>query len=479
MSLFLSLVLLLVGSLTGYEGGTLCLVAAQAILLAGFVAEKHVTSAGAFVFMSFLFFGVRPLHILAEGDVDLFARLFHLKISSEMLLNGLWWASAGLWCFALGVAIQRTIGGWKVRNLVRYSAIQTRVASQDYFVSVSSSYVALLLQAAALAAMLSMSGTGHSLYGSALGAYGYDLPMVLQGVQIFGVGVALERWRGRRGGSAHGILALSFLMLFMTSWLAREVTIFRGAYITPLMAAGFCLMLRYRGRLSYVWLIVPLLLLLPLFRTLGETRMLGNEKVKTELSEQVTEVLNPANYWRFFDSQGDMNIFDTFVAANEWEYSKKPYYMSWVYVPMHLIPRKLWPGKPQKGVLQDLGYTYGAPYSPGIAGFFIGDGGRVWMLGSMMLLGTVLSWMDMKILRMRPGYFKICAYGLVVVNALYLSRFFLWQYTYQLLYMLLPCWILSKWLKMDQRRRKPKNTVQELTPAHEGWENMSIREGGK
>jgi hypothetical protein len=479
MSLLLSFFLILLSHFTGYEAGTVWLVAAQAILLLGFVAEKHVTSAGSFIFMSFLFFGMRPLYLLFEGDLDLFSKLFHLTVSPEMLLRGLWWASAALWCFALGVHLQRMGGGWKINKLSRLSWDQMQAASQEFTVSARASNLGLLLQAVALAAMMMMSGAGRSLYGSALGAYVYDFPMVLQGIQIFGIGVALERWRGRKKGTSRYRLALSFLMLLMTSWLARDVTIFRGAYITPLMAAGLCLMFRYKGKVSYLLLIVPLVLLLPLFRTLGETRTLGNENVSEELSKQIAKVFDPASYWRFFNSTGDMNIYDTFVAANEWEPSKKPYFMSWLYVPLHLVPRKVWPGKPERGTLQDLKYTHGAPYSPGIAGFFLGDGGRIWMLGCMMVLGCILSWMDMKILKMRPGYFKICAYGLVAVNALYLTRFFLWQYTYQLLYMLLPCWGLSKLVKIARRRGQGEGDHREIESTNGDWDEMRIQEVGK
>ena len=50
----------------------------------------------------------------------------------------------------------------------------------------------------------------------------------------------------------------------------------------------------------------------------------------------------------------DMNIFDTFVAAKMHEPSFRPYLWSWIYVPLHLIPRKFWAGKPIGGVTQDF-----------------------------------------------------------------------------------------------------------------------------
>jgi hypothetical protein len=136
--------------------------------------------------MSFLFFGVRPLHLLLEGDKELFAALFRMVVTPEMLLTGLGWATAGLWFFVLGVLGQRMGGKWCVSQLTLQARSQMQAAAQAFYVSSSASYLGLLIQAAALAAMLGMSGAGRRLYASALGAYAYDFPMVLQGIQIFG-----------------------------------------------------------------------------------------------------------------------------------------------------------------------------------------------------------------------------------------------------------------------------------------------------
>ena len=40
------------------------------------------------------------------------------------------------------------------------------------------------------------------------------------------------------------------------------------------------------------------------------------------------------------------------------------------------IPRSLWPDKPISGILQDVSFANNVPYSPGLVGYFLLDGGR-------------------------------------------------------------------------------------------------------
>ncbi len=65
------------------------------------------------------------------------------------------------------------------------------------------------------------------------------------------------------------------------------------------------------------------------------------------------------------------------------------------------------------------------------------------MLLSMGVLGYLLSWMDWYVLTMRPGYLQSCLIGIFTINAMFLTRFFLWQYFYQVLYAAIPCVILA------------------------------------
>jgi len=123
-------------------------------------------------------------------------------------------------------------------------------------------------------------------------------------------------------------------------------------------------------------------------------------------------------------------------------------------VPLHLIPRAIWKSKPEKGVTQDMGYTKGAPTSPGIAGFFLIDGGLVWMLLCMAVLGYLISLLDWTILTMRPGYLQCCLIAIVTVNAMFLTRFFLWQYFYQVLYAAIPCIALAWYVNRPAKGRR-------------------------
>lgn len=100
----------------------------------------------------------------------------------------------------------------------------------------------------------------------------------------------------------------------------------------------------------------------------------------------------------------------------------------------------------------DIACTKGLPTSPGIAGFFLLDGGLWWMLICMALLGYLVSWLDWYILTMRPGYLQCCLIGIVTVNGMFLSRVFMWQYFYGVLYAVIPCLILAWYIGRDERR---------------------------
>ena len=152
-------------------------------------------------------------------------------------------------------------------------------------------------------------------------------------------------------------------------------------------------------------------------------------------------------YWEFYSGKGDINIFDTFVAARSSEPNVTPYLWSWAYAPLHVIPRKLWSGKPERGITQDLSFMNGAPYAPGIAGFFWLDGASDWcMLICMALLGAVVGYADGLILSMQHGYLRACLLGIIAVNAMFLTRFFLWQALWQTLYAVVPILLMYRFL---------------------------------
>lgn len=435
------------------------LAASQLALLAGEIRKRQVSGVGAFIFMSFLFFGVRPIYLIVEKDYRLLTKLFLLRVDLAELGDSMWWASAGLLCFAIGAFLAPRVNrGWIQRRRAK-----ARIQSLQQLVSPKVCYGLLFFQVLTLPVMYMLASIGRSLYGSAFGAYAYDLPVPLQSVHIIALVVLLERYLRTRSLQSLVLLGFSGFLFLDFTWLMRHVSMFRGFYVAGVMIAGIATLQRLKGRVGYAWLIIPVLALQPFFQYLGQDRYKKNEELaEVGLVDEVfgKQTLGEA-YWKFFDSRGDMNIFDTFVAAKNDEPSYRPYLWSWLYVPLHLVPRKLWPGKPERGTTMDLSFTRDAPYSPGIAGFFLADGGLFWMLGCMAVLGFLVSLLDCWVFTLPRGYLQYCLIGIVTVNAMFLSRFFLWQYFYQMLYAMVPCiflaWYFGRGVRHDRRPRDARH----------------------
>jgi hypothetical protein len=426
------------------------LAASQLALLVGQVRKGQVSGAGAFIFMAFLFFSVRPIYMVLERDYSLFNGLFMIRVGMAEIGDAMWWATAGLLCFAVGAFAAPKINRKWLRRRKSIAAMGT----QQALVSAQVGYGMMFFQLLTLPVMIVLSRMGRSLYGSGFGAYAYDLPVPLQAVHIITIVVLLERFLRTKTPQSVLMLGVSSLLFLAFTWLMRDVSLFRGFYIAGVMIVGLAALQRIKGRVGYAWLIVPVVLLTPLFQYLGGARSLQNE----QLTEQdiVDAVFQDQTlgetYWKFYRSSGDMNIFDTFVAAKKAEPAWYPYAWSWLYVPLHFIPRAIWKGKPERGTTQDFSYARGAPYSPGIVGFFVLDGGLLWMLGSMALLGFLIATLDVWVFTLPRGYVQYCLIGIVTVNAMFLTRFFLWQYFYQMLYAMIPIVVLAWWFGKSARQ---------------------------
>ncbi|MFM6171562.1 MAG: hypothetical protein ACKPB4_05400, partial [Sphaerospermopsis kisseleviana] len=305
----------------------------------------------------------------------------------------------------------------------------------------------MFFQLLTLPVMYVLAKSGRSVYGSGAGAYIWDLPVPLQAVHIVTVVVLLERYLRTKTPVSLFMVIVSSALFVEFTWLMREVSMFRGFYVAGVMIAGIAVLQRIKGRVGFVWLIIPVVALQPFFQHLGQDRY----KKNTEMAEEglVDEVFRDQTigeaYWKFYDGGGDMNIFDTFVAATKAEPSFYPYAWTWLYAPLHFIPRGLWQGKPRKGITMDLSFMRGRPYCPGVAGLFLLDGGFLWMLLSMLVLGYCVSFLDVYVFTAPRGYLQYCLVGIVTVNAMFLTRFFLWQYFYQMLYALVPCILLARY----------------------------------
>jgi hypothetical protein len=431
--------LVLGGVFWGTAFGCWLLIASELLLFARFIREP-VSGLGSFVFMSVMFFALRPIYILLHHDYGLLQHLFRVAPDIAMVHRNSFWSALGLSAFVLGGLVLR---GVLTRNLAA-GFLAERAAGIVRVPAFSDNLANVLLtsQVVSWILMKGIAAAGTGLYGSALGAYMYDLPAVIHGGQIACLMIFLERLIQRRTNA--GMYFAASALLFITfTFLMRDVSVFRGFYLAGLMIGGIAVAARVRRRVGYAWLIVPIIIALPLFRALGEMRYEERETIGQTVASRSAEIFRPESYWRFFDSRGDMNIFDSFIAASEANPNRRPYVLSWLYVPVHLVPRKLWPGKPERGVLQDHSFSHGAPYSPGIAGYFVLDGGRVWMVACMALLGSVVALLDLLAMRTRIDWLRSTIYAVFVINAMFLTRFLLWQYAYQVLYMLLPILALA------------------------------------
>ncbi len=422
------------------------LLASQLALLLGQIKTKQVSGVGGFIFMYCLFFGMRPLYMHLENDIAHFTQFFLIRVNVEVMGSAMWWATLALICFTLGARIAST----GHRRWIQRLAVRARTVSAATKPSAAMCGAAVVLQLVTLPVMYYISTLRRSIYVSDLGAYFYDLPMPMQAVHIFTVAVLAGRYWKARTLDAALLLALSVVFMLIFTWLMREVTNFRGFYLSGIIVVGLAVLHQLKPRVGYAWLIIPVIVAQPLFAHLGSERRKSNQ----ELAE--AGILEGAfaghglvgSYWHFYQGGHDMNIFDTFVAAKQAKPHFHPHVWSWAYVPLHWIPRAFWSSKPRQGITQDMRFARKAPLSPGISGFFLLDGGLWWMLGSMLVLGYLLSLLDAYVLTLPQGYLRSCLIGIVVVNAMFLTRLLLWQYFYQMLYMmfvvLLLDWVFRK-----------------------------------
>jgi hypothetical protein len=447
MFLILSLILLGLGYTLVDTMGIWLLFFSQVVLLLCEVRKGQVSGTSGFIFMSLLFFGIRPLYITIESDYSLILGLFRINPEFSKIHENMVLATLALVIFKLGsVSIQ----SWKKNYF------QERAARESSTLTlVPSSLVRWLVfaQMTTLPIMQYMVMGGQGLYGSAFGAFVYDFPIVMQAVHVFSFVVILERYLQRRHSNALFLTISSGILFLFFTWLMREVSMFRGFYLAGVMIVGIAALNRILLHVSMLWLILPILVLQPLFQTLGGARYLDNDSLK-ELNIVERTFDNDSigqRYWKFYDSGGDINIFDTFVAARASDPQVAPYLWSWIYAPFHVIPRKLWSGKPEAGITQDTSFLYGAPYSPGISGFFWLDGGGsdLWMIVCMAALGAIIGYLDGFVLSMRNSYLQACLLGIIIVNAMFLTRFFLWQALWQALYAVVPILLMNRFLAPD------------------------------
>lgn len=436
----LSLVSLLGSFLVPLSNATFLLVLlSQSLIFFSFLYSRRLSGVGSFVLLWILFFGMRPLYIVAESDFLLMNTVFKVNPDLSYLHFASVYASVLLLLFYFGCVFAHKSFSTPILRLSRFYG---QSESREPPAPIPVILVLILLQIISFIILSRLGGSGRSLYNSNLGAFLYELPMPLQALNVYASVSILFRYLRSRLVLDFSLCVFSLLLTANYTLQMRDISIFRGFWVFGLMILVISILYLLRNRVGYLSLLIPLIALQPLFEYLGRVRGLTND-------ELFSQTLPSLDYWSVYNSSGDYNIYDTFVASLLSTPDSTPYLLSWLYPFVHIVPRFLWPDKPANGILQDLSFLNGAPYSPGIAGFFWLDGGFLWAAICLFVLGFLLCNADLFAFSLTLGPFRCLLISLLVVNDMFLTRTFLWFFFWQVMYSLVPIWFLSRihWTK--------------------------------
>lgn len=395
---------------------------------------------GGFVFGFTLFFAGRPLYIVAHEYLPATNR-FNTIFDSHILYNSLFLAVASFLFFVLGTISLPALSLRYRQNLLCASLPITSSRPSQYLVLLASflSFISCII-----IYIFASLGKG-ALYSSSVGAYAYQLPVLLQGFCLASVVLSFERLAFHSRYTEMLLFILSASMLVFSTITMRDISIFRAFYLSGLLSAFCSIYYIIQARrlclpkLKYLALFT--LILLPAFRFLGSHRFLDNSSVLDIINSGGTDLVHA--YFSFFNESGDLNIFDTFVAALQYKPAFHPYIYSWLYAFFHFVPRFIWHSKPLAGITQDLSFLNGAPYSPGINGFFYLDGGIAWMFISMFILGLVLARLDVYVSSIRQISARAVLTSVITIYSIFLPRYLLWQFIYGIIALVIPFVLFS------------------------------------
>jgi hypothetical protein len=281
-------------------------------------------------------------------------------------------------------------------------------------------------------------------------AYLYLLPTLSHGVNLFAFVTILSKWcQSRAAPWAIGSI-VSAIFVITTAYILNNMSEFRGFYLVGILVCLVAAGLQFRRRIS-PWMLVAIILIYPFFKMLGTDRDLTNKEVL------LTKVLHPYDGYTdeglrtAFGPATDINMLDTLAASLYWEHAHRPYVLSYLYVFVHWVPRSWWPGKPENGILDDLGYLVNAqqgnfiPFSPGIIGFFNDDGGVWYMLLMMLALGAFMRYWQKRVALIVDHELFICVWSSLFLSSLVAVRYLPYQIVYSFAVFWVPC-VLLNWV---------------------------------
>lgn len=324
-----------------------------------------------------LFLFVRPLYILTFNDFEF---MNFLGISREAIPFALLVSIVGLAALYLGY--YSSVGPSLASRLPGGRADLSLRCLRNWGLFVLG--IGTLLYGVFLVGPASGSVASAALTGSAYFYLGIDVAAVGMLLLFYWVMVS-PRWRR--------ILLLALLLSVFFIAATYLGSRYRILYLGLALIASFYLL---RGKpFSFRSLLV---FLPPAFLYVAGVGLLRGGEREVTLGK-VSEFDLAAAVRRFFDSSGDLNIFDTFTKVLTVMPESFPFLMpgrTFLYLFVAFVPRSIWPGKPfptelvvSQEVTGDIGaVTVGTGYSYSLPGSFYIEGGIVMVLIGMFIFGV-------------------------------------------------------------------------------------------
>jgi hypothetical protein len=411
-------------------------------------AESHrfggVTLTSCFVTISGFVFGSRAIYIALNDDFSIMNG-FGLPGSHAIVIDAMAYVTICMVAYIMGamalcgkvlrsqrlqlVAVSRKMAALNLTPLYLYGQIGLTVLLLPY----------------------GLGAVRSAIYETSDSAYIYLLPTLAHGFDLYFFTHIFSRWWGNRTAGGSVAVLVWFGLTIFHAYLLSNMSPFRGYYLAGLAACAIAFLLIIRHRVSW-WFLVGIFAIYPLFKSLGSARAMTNSEMIAEVVLQPTQAYTSDGLKQAFGQYTDLNMLDTLTASLAWEHNRRPYLLSFFYPLVHWIPRSWWKSKPTGGVLADLGYVYSSelkrevPYSPGIIGFLNDDGGKIYMIGAMFLLGIFMRGWELFVLRLQTYEMQIAIWAALFFAALVTVRFLPYQIFYQFLIFIGPCWVCDRFM---------------------------------
>jgi hypothetical protein len=401
-----------------------------------------LTFSSCFVGVSAFVFVARGLYISFYDDFDILIRL-EQPAEHRVVTGALVYVLYGILAFIFGALLLES----KVLKAFRKSHVQGRIALSLFAPNVSLAFIGVQVAFIFLLLPYGRAQERASLADSTSSAYIYLLPTLIHGFNLYFFAYMTSGWVRKKDGIHLLMLLGSALLMFVHSYCLYNMSNFRGFYTIGLFTASIVFILARLGKVP-VLLLLLIFALYPLFKTMGSDRTQSNKDMVNNVLMAPRDSYNSEGFERAFGSATDINMLDTLVASLNWEHNSHPYVLSYLYVFVHWIPRSAWPGKPAYGILADMSYTRGAPFSAGVIGFLNDDGGRIYMIIAMGFLGALFKWCEIQVLRIRWRELYLCVWAALFLASLVTVRYLPYQVFYGFMVFFVPALLLNWGLRL-------------------------------